>query len=116
MSNLPIGARVPIELIRNGNRLSVTAVRLAPRLLGAVVVSELVTNAIHHAETALILRIQPLRSGFRVVVEDDSPDVPVQPGTSGADSGYGLSIVDSLAGSWGWERTLTGKKVWFELA
>ena len=81
-----------------------------------LLVSELVTNAIRHAETAPTLHIQPLQPGYRVVVEDDSSDpVVMEPAAPGADSGYGLGLVDAFADSWGWEKTVTGKRVWFEL-
>jgi anti-sigma regulatory factor (Ser/Thr protein kinase) len=81
-----------------------------------LLVSELVTNALRHAETAPTLHIQPLQSGFRIVIEDDSPDpVDLKPAAPEADSGYGLSVVDALASSWGWQPTATGKRVWFEL-
>jgi anti-sigma regulatory factor (Ser/Thr protein kinase) len=53
-----------------------------------LLVSELVTNACRHAETVPTLHIQPLRSGFRIVVEDDSPDPPVtDPATAGDHTG-----------------------------
>jgi anti-sigma regulatory factor (Ser/Thr protein kinase) len=82
-----------------------------------LLVSEIVTNAVRHAETGLVLEMTPTRTGFRVVVEDTSADnvVPVQPGPADADAGRGLRVVDALAGSWGWERTPTGKRVWFEV-
>jgi len=81
-----------------------------------LLVSELVTNAVRHADTAPTLHIQALQTGFRIVVEDDSADpVVTEAAVPGADSGYGLSLVDAFAGSWGWQKTITGKRVWFEL-
>jgi hypothetical protein len=80
-------------------------------------VSELVMNALRHAETAPVLHIQLLRPGFRVVVEDDSPDFVVrEPADPDRRSEHGLGKVDAFAGAWGWDTTATGKRVWFDLA
>jgi anti-sigma regulatory factor (Ser/Thr protein kinase) len=80
-----------------------------------LLVSELVTNAVRHAETDLLLHIA-LDPGIRVAVEDTSADPIREPLPFGDDdSGRGLAIVEALAESWGWERTLSGKRTWFEL-
>ena len=110
---------------------SVTSPALARTLLGQalaerpvevietaqLLVSELVTNAILHAETPLVLQIHPASSGFRVTVQDNSPDrpIPEQDANSDSDSGRGLQLVDALATDWGCETLPTGKRVWFEL-
>jgi hypothetical protein len=49
-------------------------------------------------------------------VEDTSTAPPkLQPDSVDAEGGRGLVLVDTLAADWGWERTSTGKLVWFEL-
>lgn len=78
--------------------------------------SELVTNAIRHAESMVVLRISTGTAGWRVSVEDLSPDAPEQQTADGAvEQGRGLHLVEVLSARWGWERTPTGKTVWFEV-
>lgn len=80
-----------------------------------LLVSELVTNAVRHAETDLLLHIT-LDPRIRVVVEDTSADAIREPRPFGDDAGgRGLAIVAAMAVSWGWERTASGKRTWFEL-
>ncbi len=81
-----------------------------------LLVSELVTNAVLHAQTMLTLTIELTPPSLTVTVEDCSPDHP-QPRDAHATaaSGRGLSLVDTLARSWGWNTTPTGKRVWFAL-
>jgi anti-sigma regulatory factor (Ser/Thr protein kinase) len=87
----------------------------------ALLVSELVTNAIVHARSQFRVRVsvQPVP---RVEVEDDSPAFPEPPPPAETVSiddiepgGFGMAIVDRLASRWGTERTANGKVVWFEL-
>jgi len=80
-----------------------------------LLVSELVTNAVRHAETDLLLHIA-LDPRIHVAVEDTSADPIREPLPFGDDdSGRGLAIVEAMAASWGWERTRFGKQTWFEL-
>ncbi|MEW2403940.1 SpoIIE family protein phosphatase [Streptomyces sp. NPDC046862] len=81
-----------------------------------MLVSELVTNAVRHADTR--------RVGLRLVrgdtllceVEDDDPMLPTLLSAGPADeSGRGMRVVSTLAREWGTSRTSTGKTVWFEL-
>jgi anti-sigma regulatory factor (Ser/Thr protein kinase) len=80
------------------------------------VVNELVTNAVLHARSILIVHVAVGVNRLRVSVEDLSADYP-QPRQPPADAehGRGLVVVDALSAAWGWERTPTGKTVWFEL-
>jgi anti-sigma regulatory factor (Ser/Thr protein kinase) len=81
-----------------------------------LLVSELVTNAVKHADSILVLRIASIESRWRVTVEDLSADAPEQHEAGGeVEVGRGLGLVDALATTWGWSRTTTGKQVWFEL-
>jgi len=79
-------------------------------------VNELVTNAVLHARSILIVHVDARGDRVRVGVEDLSVDYP-QPRQPPADAehGRGLVLVDALSTAWGWDRTPTGKTVWFEL-
>ncbi|MFK8912487.1 ATP-binding protein, partial [Streptomyces sp. YS-3] len=93
----------------------------------ALVVSELVTNALRHAlpadtvrePDASPVRLHLMRWTSRLVcaVRDPSVDSPSSPGSDDCDaeSGRGLFLVDSFSDSWGWHPltgTLNGKVVW----
>ncbi|KOU67976.1 regulator [Streptomyces sp. MMG1533] len=94
----------------------------------ALVVSELVTNALRHAlpantpripEHGPPVRLHLMRWTERLVcaVRDPSPDSPVTRETDdfSAESGRGLFLVDSFSDSWGWHPlagNLGGKVVW----
>jgi two-component sensor histidine kinase len=82
-----------------------------------LLVSELVTNAVVHAESPLILQIEVARPHVRVSVEDCSAERP-RPRAAGAEdaNGRGLWLVDALATAWGCHGTEAGgKRVWFEV-
>jgi anti-sigma regulatory factor (Ser/Thr protein kinase) len=78
--------------------------------------SELVTNAIRHAEGDIELRMRCEEHIVRVEVRDGNPDAP-QPRSipNDATSGRGLTMVEVMAGGWGVQRRSRGKTVWFEL-
>jgi anti-sigma regulatory factor (Ser/Thr protein kinase) len=85
-----------------------------------LLLSELVTNAIRHAQPPLALRAATIGPGLRVEVHDGAPDPPVLSAQRPLDdeqteSGRGLFLVASLADRWGWDGNPTGKAVWFEL-
>jgi anti-sigma regulatory factor (Ser/Thr protein kinase) len=83
-----------------------------------VLTSELVTNAILHARTTLVLRLVLEIGRLRVEVEDACdarPRVRDDPVDALHEAGYGLRIVERLADAWGWDETAAGKRVWFEL-
>jgi two-component sensor histidine kinase len=75
------------------------------------VTSELVTNAVLHAATAMRLDLTLGRHGLRCSVRDYSTAVPTRgcPGTAG---GYGMRIVDGFAQQWGVLVHPDGKTVW----
>ncbi|MGW7412577.1 ATP-binding protein [Streptomyces sp. NPDC054863] len=92
----------------------------------ALVVSELVTNALRHAlpadtprENDPPVRLHLMRWSSRLVcaVRDPSHDGPSarESDDFSAESGRGLFLVDSFSDSWGWHPlagTLDGKVVW----
>ncbi|GAA4699234.1 hypothetical protein GCM10023215_42160 [Pseudonocardia yuanmonensis] len=79
----------------------------------ALVVNELVANAVEHAKTPFTLTVTLDRDGLRIVVGDRSPLPPVlRPQDPGAARGRGLQLVDSLAAEWAVVDRGEGKIVW----
>jgi anti-sigma regulatory factor (Ser/Thr protein kinase) len=82
-----------------------------------LVVTELVTNAIVHAETGCEVTIQLTADGIRIAVADgDSTNRPQpQPFDLEREGGRGLLIVSALAAAWGIAPGRGGKTVWADL-
>jgi serine phosphatase RsbU (regulator of sigma subunit) len=81
----------------------------------ALLVSELVTNAIACATGEISLRLI-LDSALVCEVFDDAAAMPrLRNADDDAESGRGLHVVSQLAQRWGTRRTPAGKAVWFEL-
>ncbi|KAB8169727.1 ATP-binding protein [Streptomyces sp. 3MP-14] len=84
----------------------------------ALVVSELVANAVQHTRChAIRVRVTRLAPGsVRVAVVDKSHCLPV-PRTSGAEdgSGRGLTLVEAVTTRWGADPLPWGKRVWADL-
>jgi signal transduction histidine kinase len=81
-----------------------------------LMVSELITNACRHAATDSTVHLVVTDGCLRVEVHDGSPEpVHLREHSSGAETGRGLRIVDSLARRWGVDRGVDGKTVWFEV-
>lgn len=81
-----------------------------------VVTSELVTNAVLHARTALTCRVEVHGDTVRIEVFDENPRLPVvAPCPPEATSGRGLALITTLASAWGMEHRENGKAVWAEL-
>ena len=90
-----------------------TALSSRQRADAALLVSELVTNAVIHGIGTISLRIDVEPDGLRVEVADEG-EVEVAPSpTAGARGGWGLRIVDLLADDWGVLKGST--KVWFRV-
>jgi CheY-like chemotaxis protein/anti-sigma regulatory factor (Ser/Thr protein kinase) len=81
-----------------------------------LLVSELVTNAVVHADTDPRLEVRIASDTVRVEVYDADRSMPVarQPDAEGP-GGRGLHLVDRLASRWGFEQIDDGKLVWFEI-
>lgn len=78
--------------------------------------SELVTNAVLHARTDLIVRYVLHPDCVRIEVLDGNSRLPSPVAAPlDATSGRGLALVQSLADNWGIERTPGGKTVWIEI-
>jgi anti-sigma regulatory factor (Ser/Thr protein kinase) len=109
-SAAPARARGALEQL--AEKLSQSLMRDA-RLL----VSELVTNAVRHAEGGIVRLVVRLRGGvLRVEVHDPGGgfsvrEPPVDPLRA---SGWGLVLVDELADRWGVDGA-PRTRVWFEI-
>jgi anti-sigma regulatory factor (Ser/Thr protein kinase) len=81
--------------------------------------SELVTNAVIHAGTPIVLIVHRIRRGVRIEVNDDAPSLPERRYTGGGpprEEGRGVWLLDQLADRWGVQRRPNDSKfVWFEL-
>ncbi|WP_327245831.1 ATP-binding protein [Streptomyces sp. NBC_01320] len=86
----------------------------------ALVVAELAANAVLHGHVKgrdFELRLLDLADMLRIEVSDALGEQGPQrcAPTSGAESGYGLHLVEALATSWGATDRVVGKTVWAEL-
>lgn len=80
----------------------------------ALVVSELVTNVMLHAQGPSRVSVYLRHGRVRLEVADDSSNVPERRGFSDhAVTGRGLTLVESLSASWGTTVSpMGGKVVW----
>ena len=79
--------------------------------------SELVTNAVLHARTAMTLAMEPTETGVRISVTDGSPIPPaLRRHSLTATTGRGLRLLDQLADAWSVDGSNGGKTVWFTLS
>jgi anti-sigma regulatory factor (Ser/Thr protein kinase) len=80
--------------------------------------SELVTNAIVHAGTAVTVEVSGEGGRIRVAVSDGRPP-PVHRSAfhdPEAPDGRGLLLLEIVADSWGVDSAEQGKTVWFDLS
>ena len=83
----------------------------------ALLVSEVVTNALVHGTGQVRVRVLPLGRGVRIEVHDGSAQPPALRRASPDDEGgRGIALVERLADRWGSEPLAEGKTVWFELS
>jgi serine/threonine-protein kinase RsbW len=86
-----------------------------------LLVTELVTNAVRHAEIGpeqmLRVELRFLPDRVRVKVFDPGTGFTRTPAPSRGDEsgGWGLFLVDQIADRWGVWRTTSGTCVWFEI-
>jgi anti-sigma regulatory factor (Ser/Thr protein kinase) len=86
----------------------------------ALVVAELAANAVLHGHVKgrdFELRLLNLADRLRIEVSDARGERGPEPRLlrAGAESGYGLHLVEALATSWGVTDRSVGKTVWVEL-
>ena len=80
-------------------------------------VSEMVSNAILHARSAVGVTLSIADGVLEVDVSDADPSLPEHRAAEMHDQrGRGLHLLDALSDSWGVGPRLTGKTVWFQLA
>ncbi|MFG2728518.1 ATP-binding protein [Streptomyces canus] len=88
--------------------------------IAALLVSELVTNALRHATGPIgvrLVRPEAVDGVLLVEVSDPLPDPPRERIAALDDeSGRGLQLVAHAARRWGTRPGVTGKTVWFELS
>lgn len=82
-----------------------------------LVVTELVNNAVTHAQTPCELRLSISPVTLRIEVIDEGPGTPDPlPPSATRNHGRGLHLVDALTAAWGFEPIdAGGKMVWAEL-
>jgi CheY-like chemotaxis protein len=83
-----------------------------------LVISELVTNAITHADSSCRIRLSVSSTTLRIDVIDGGIGTPEpQPASETEEHGRGLHMVDAVTSAWGLEDVPgQGKLVWAELA
>jgi anti-sigma regulatory factor (Ser/Thr protein kinase) len=90
----------------------------------ALVTTELVTNAMLHADSDVVLALRPISNGVRIEVTDQCPSVLPHVALHNTGdlfaltlglSGRGLRVVSELAARWGVDSTQKTKTVWAEL-
>jgi len=82
-----------------------------------LVVSELASNAVRHAQSSFSLTARCDERGVRLTVEDQSDSLPtVRPHKPMSPSGHGLHVVAQLSDDWGVGVSDSGKFVWADLA
>jgi anti-sigma regulatory factor (Ser/Thr protein kinase) len=86
------------------------------RASASLLISEVVTNAVLHANGPVTVEVQQKGNAYRISVSDGSSTPPIEKGYRTDDAtGRGLRLLECLAAAWGWKRTGTGKVVWFDL-
>jgi serine phosphatase RsbU (regulator of sigma subunit) len=109
------------DAIKRARALAVETARAAGRTdLAddvALVVTELVTNAVLHAGGCASVEVLPVGEGLRVEVADNSPNPPVYGRPSeDALTGRGIRLVAAISARWGVDsRPEGGKVVWAEV-
>jgi anti-sigma regulatory factor (Ser/Thr protein kinase) len=82
----------------------------------ALIASELVTNAVRHAQTEITIELTAEDGAIHLEVFDRGAGKPTfldqEPNVPG---GLGLPIVEALASSWGMRAREDGKGVWAEV-
>ena len=91
--------------------------RVVDREMLSLLTSEIVTNAICHANTYFVVDVAyPYEDELTVAVSDEGPGAPHLKSPAPEDeSGRGLLFVASYARAWGFEPRDSGKRVWFTL-
>lgn len=85
--------------------------------------TEVVTNALVHADSEVDIRLREYGDRIRVEVRDSDPRPPMpmpitlsETVNTSSEHGRGLIIVEALASAWGNSPSGRGKTVWFEMS
>jgi anti-sigma regulatory factor (Ser/Thr protein kinase) len=79
-------------------------------------VTELVTNAVLHARTPIVVVVDRSPGRVYLAVSDGSDAQPIARDYGiDAATGRGIALVEELSTRWGVERSPSGKQVWCEL-
>ena len=115
-TELPFTSEAP-SIAREQLRRFARNLRAATVDDAALMVSELVTNAVAHGqpEITLRLRLRPHRLTVAVADCGQAPLTCAMPPLQQA-SGRGLVIVDALAARWGVSQGRVDNQVWFDVA
>lgn len=82
-----------------------------------LLVTELVTNAARHAQSAVDVTVAGVGSRIRIEARDDSSAMPTAPPVDPETRHRGLQLIEDLSVGWGVDvRGEGGKVVWCELA
>jgi anti-sigma regulatory factor (Ser/Thr protein kinase) len=82
----------------------------------ALVVTELTTNAVIHAQSPFTVTLSSRDGRVRIAVHDQSSSLPTKRAPDAIEpSGRGLRMVETMSDAWGCERVGDGKSVWAEL-
>lgn len=118
-ANLRLQPRVeaPAQARRH---LEQTCPHLSPavRSDAAIVLSEVVTNAVLHARTMITIAIECDEAAVAVAVTDNSSEAPRPRGHGDLDEGgRGLLLIEQLATCWGYDASSDGegKVIWFRI-
>jgi MEDS: MEthanogen/methylotroph, DcmR Sensory domain/Histidine kinase-like ATPase domain len=83
----------------------------------SLVVSELATNAIVHANSPFRVSMTATDTGVKIAVDDLSPHPPILCAPEAAPTGgRGVMLVAALSSRWGVELGPHGKRIWSEIA
>ena len=84
---------------------------------GILAISELVTNAVVHAETPFLVWAEYDAGHLTLAVLDGSATLPMLlPLDDDREGGRGMAIIDQLGATWGLVKMALGKVVWVDLA
>ena len=82
----------------------------------SLIVTELATNAVLHADSPYEVRLSRAGGVIRIEVADGDAGTPEpQPFSDVAESGRGIVIVSAISASWGIDAQPSGKVTWAEL-
>jgi DNA-binding NarL/FixJ family response regulator len=82
----------------------------------ALLVSELVTNAVVHAQSSVEMAMHLRPNRVRIEVIDTAREhVRRRDAADDEQSGRGMALIEALAVAWGIDTLLSGKSVWFEI-